>query len=402
MKILRLGARLIGGAILVILFTSCSSGPSEPDPQPQCSYRIDIIAGNYQKGEAGSVLNDPVEARVTDLHGAGIPNVNVTFTTLSGDGSFLVSSVTTNGQGIASANIRVGHGPDDIYSASARDGNGISASAYIFANTDLNLNLKWSTGLDFYTNFTNKESHDGRILESDHFLIFSDRATDAHKVVFLKIVEEHLLSFKEFYNIDDGVDLGIFPGDSDSKIKIYAYVSSTYSPGTYYGVANYGITFPSVSRFDFLRNGIKHELTHIVELLLIGPENILGCIPPFWWREGIAEYHGLGVASTPGVISSVSDLNTYIAGHRNPLLIIEWEDFLPDERPTDYYAMFGATVTYLLNERGLNKTGLDVKNMYRDMAITGDFDLSFQKYMGMTTEYLKQNLYDLLAAYFAI
>lgn len=64
--------------------------------------------------------------------------------------------------------------------------------------------------------------------------------------------------------------------------------------------------------------------------------------------------------------------------------------------------MFGAPVTYRLNERGLNKTGVDVKNLYRDLAITEDFDLSFQEYMGITTDYLEQNLYDLLAAYFAI
>ncbi len=402
MKRSLLEEKLIGGTILVMLLMSFSCSPSEPDPQPQCSYKIEIIAGNYQKGEPGSVLSAPAEVKVTDLHGVAVQNVNVTFTTLSGGGSFLELSNITNSQGISSAKIRVGHGPDDIYSAFARDGNGIGASAYIFANTDLNLNLKWSTGLDFYTNFSNKESHDGRILESDNFLIFSDSASDDNKVIFLKIAEEHLLSFKAFYGIDSSVDLDIYSGDSDSKIKILAYVSSSYSPGTYYGVSNYGITFPSVNRFDYQRNGIKHELSHIVELLLIGPENILSCTPPVWWREGIAEYHGLGVSSTPGVISSVSDLNTYIAGHRNPLLIEEWEDFLPGERPSDYYAMFGATVTYLLNERGLNKTGLDVKNMYKDLAVTGDFDLSFQKYMGITTEFLEQNLYDLLASYFAI
>ena len=62
----------------------------------------------------------------------------------------------------------------------------------------------------------------------------------------------------------------------------------------------------------------------------------------------------------------------------------------------DYYPMFELAVEYLLDEKGLGKTFLDVKNMYKDMLLTGSFAISFQKFMGISLKYYEDNFFDLI------
>lgn len=91
-------ALLTCGALLVTSACSDTLAPATPTS-------ISIISGNNQTDTVGAVLPQLVTVRVAAANGAGIPNVNVTFTanTINGvpSGTTGNSSVVTDANGIA-------------------------------------------------------------------------------------------------------------------------------------------------------------------------------------------------------------------------------------------------------------------------------------------------------------
>jgi hypothetical protein len=139
----------------------------------------------------------------------------------------------------------------------------------------------------------------------------------------------------------------------------------------------------------------------MVQLLIIGPRNVLSAWPPCWFTEGLAENQSAGVSSYPAPITTVAMLDAWYAAPnhgRHPLEVQEFED-IPANQGSQYYALFGLVVDFLLDPQGGGRTGADVKALLLDLAQSGDFAGAFANHMGMSVAYLHDNLRDLLTAW---
>jgi hypothetical protein len=394
---------------LVAVGAACS--PHDPDPSDQATRTLEVVSGNYQQGGADVPLTEPVVVEVRDLSGAPLPGAAVSFRVVSGGGRVDTNTATTDGQGRAGVNWTAGTGLDPLLQAQSVDENNVAATAYAYANTELRLETGWISGIPFYTNFTEPLDHDGRIFESNAFLTFSDDSSEDMKVLFSKSAEEDLREIMASLTVADAAELGISGTDPDTKIKVYSNRRLSFNPGTWAGAKNSAIIFDAIdsSRLSgnrtanhiYVRRGLKHEITHIVQLLLVGPENVVAAWPPFWFTEGLAEHESHAVSSCPALITSVAELDAWLAvpGHRNPLEIGEWEDFLSSDSPCEYYTMFGLVLDFLLDPAGANRSGADVKALLHELAITHDFTAAFANHMGLSVAALHDNLRDLLAAW---
>jgi hypothetical protein len=76
--------------------------------QPLVAATIEAVGGNGQKGTVGGVLADSLSVRVTDASGHAVPGVSVNWSVLTGGGAISPASSTTNGSGVASADLTLG------------------------------------------------------------------------------------------------------------------------------------------------------------------------------------------------------------------------------------------------------------------------------------------------------
>ncbi|NIQ55523.1 MAG: hypothetical protein GWN85_19240, partial [Gemmatimonadetes bacterium] len=77
----------ISGTSLTATFTATATAP--PPPPDTVPAAIAIVSGDGQSGAVGSTLA-PLEVRVTNAAGEGIPGVEVTFTVTSGGGQLVL------------------------------------------------------------------------------------------------------------------------------------------------------------------------------------------------------------------------------------------------------------------------------------------------------------------------
>ena len=66
---------------------------------------LDLRTGNNQSGHVGDTLAAPLEVRVTDQHGNGVPGATVDWTVTSGGATLTASSTTTDPQGITQVRV---------------------------------------------------------------------------------------------------------------------------------------------------------------------------------------------------------------------------------------------------------------------------------------------------------
>lgn len=90
---------------LAALSASCDGATLPDEGEPAQIQRVD---GNEQVGPAGAALAEPVIVRVLDSNNDPVPNHEVTFVIASGGGSVDPETVTTDGDGLASATWTLG------------------------------------------------------------------------------------------------------------------------------------------------------------------------------------------------------------------------------------------------------------------------------------------------------
>jgi hypothetical protein len=95
---------------------------------------IAVHAGDAQSAGAGTAVNTPPAAKVTDIDGNGVPNVLVTFAVETGGGNLSGPTTTTNGSGIASVGswiLGASAGPNTLSATAniALSGNPVTFSA---------------------------------------------------------------------------------------------------------------------------------------------------------------------------------------------------------------------------------------------------------------------------------
>ncbi len=397
-----MGRPVISGFILLSAFCflwfnhSCEKDTENPELLPLCEFNIRILSGNNQSGAAGEALNDSLIFEITDGIGEPAVQIPVEFSVLAGGGSANPIQAASNSEGTVKVRWTVGSGTDQIMGAEVTDSHGVSATVYPVANSDLTFSTNWITGMIFYKNLSEPVSHDNVILETDHFLIFSNAATKDNKVIFAKISEEHFRKISGWYGLSSE-ELGIVTGDPASKIRIYAHTSKTET-GLWRGAKNSGIIFPAYGKALWNRNVLAHEIAHMVELLIIRPENFVGLEIPVWFVEGIADYFADLPSAYPFPVNDLHSLDQWWSTYKNPLSIKSYED-MGSTHPAAYYTLFGLVFQYFLDPDGMGVSPEQVLGFYHGLVESNDFNLAFEQNMGISVSDLLATLYERLSSY---
>ena len=404
---------------LAYVFTMCS----KEDELPFESRRIEIklINGGLHIGSYGDTLPDQLVLKILDKNQSPLANNKVHVRLRSGSGLIIYNgqssktvTVFSDSKGECRVAWLLGESGENQLDVSlpetCPDNEPLTITALSFGpDRILLLSMRWlhSEGILFpYNREPWFLDHDNRILESDHFITFSDYSSDEVKQNFALLAEKAFYEVLETLEINDGIELGI--GGLESKVKIYTRKSHDTPPNQYtfsYGFLIYGedsylrsSVWPERAMIRFEKE-LKHEVVHIVQYLLGAHYGL--CHD--WFMEGIAEYLS-GGAFYP--ITSVHELNSWIDNplHQvNPLDIRSIEDYPEPYSQTsgEYYPMFHLILDYLMGENGLNGTSLQIKNVLIETGRTKDFPTAFSQTFGISEDVLKEDLFQKLTEYLA-
>ena len=144
---------------------------------------------------------------------------------------------------------------------------------------------------------------------------------------------------------------------------------------------------------------IAHELTHVVQSLLIGDDD--PGLVDIWLTEGLAEAVSGGTAG--GRISDLNQLNVLrqqYGWHLNPILMHQYN--YPNVEGIIYYyyyPMFQLAVEYLVDINGHGKSFGDIKNLYTDISVGVPFDTAFENRLGINVADYELQFFDLMNDY---
>jgi hypothetical protein len=375
-------------------------GPDIHAPDEKMSASLNIISGKNQSGENGERLEEPVVIRVTDGENNPLRNIQINCGIIDGGGTLDDDVYHSDNDGLIEIVWTLGYGSEHVMKASVTDTDYSGESVYVFAQTWVNIEFGWISDISFPRLFDRDIAHDNRILESNHYLIFSDESGDDAKVRFAKIAEETLYEVFQAFHIQSSEDVGIIESDRSTKPKLFSNVNTVFPYGGFAfntGYVYYAIDSETYLRWpphlkEIYRLDIKHETVHIIQFL-VGLDNLPNLWPDVWFSEGLAVY----ISNNRPPIADMQELNEWrqIPGNDNPVKVHEWSDLPPGGRR--YYHMFGLAVKYLLHEKGHGKTTTDVLNMYRHMHSSRDgFADAFQRYMGISLQYYEDNYWNLI------
>jgi hypothetical protein len=276
----------------------------------------------------------------------------------------------------------------------------------------------WVSGIPFWISYGQggeNVPHDDRIYESRNFLTFSDASSDEVKVLYSQIAEQALAEIMEAFEVDSSEELGVLEHDRSTKITIYSDRYLEHANLAFNrGFLLIAMDSPIASQFfggdsarfqAWYRRDVKHETMHVMQWLLgldwepswPWPARVGRTWPEFWFSEGMSEYMSGGAFP---VMESMAQVNAWRqqADHVNPISVVRSTDApVPDSRIGEYYPMFGLAVRYLLDEDGLGRSVLDVKELYLDMQTTVDFRESFERVMGLSVEDYEDQFYERVA-----
>jgi len=243
-------------------------------------------------------------------------------------------------------------------------------------------------------------SHDGKPYESPHFTIYSDGASLEARRDLAAIGEAVLTDLTERFEIPSN-DLFVLPANQ-AKIHLYAYKyhfpTQWGGQGFFGGMIVFSLDHPQRTEAGHTELGnytrlVTHELMHVVQGLLVGSTHCYSTHT--WFEEGLGEL--VSSLNPERSITNVTDLDTLIAryGELNPIAI--HNDVYPaieDVGQNYYYPMFELTMRYLLDDRGLDRSLVDVKQVFLDMRTGMSFSDAFQRNFGLS-------VVDFHAEYFA-
>ena len=399
--------------LVLLNFMDCSQdSPTDSQPEKHEQIKINLINEINQKGRPGEPLENPVTIQAVNTLQQPVKGVSLKIQINRGDGELLLNNerssvfnVVSDSIGMADIFWILGNEIDNFLEITVAEYGYISEPLLLSAvakppNEVLLLSFRWIETHEFQFPHVLPPyyvEYDGHVLESNHFLTFSDASTDDIRLEFATLAESSFLEILEEFEIQNGNELGIV--DNNSKVKIYTRKNFDKQPQQYtfsYGFFLYGkdsewqkIWYPGgYTRFN---NEIKHEVMHMVQFLM----GVHYDMCDDWFMEGIAEEIS-GGAHIP--ITTVAQLEAWLANPTysvNPIDIRTTNDY-PDpylETSPAYYPMFHLIMSYLLNDIGFGKNYIDVKLMFEEIAVTNNFNEAFHNNFGITTESLKDSLF---------
>lgn len=263
----------------------------------------------------------------------------------------------------------------------------------------------WTSGLPLSNDRVRGFSHDNRIYETEHFLVYSDCASDDFRIYFAEQAEIAFNELVSLFDLPNENTFGILPNAPLSKIQIICNQNDPHVQRSFaYGFMLYTLTSPYcfATEENFFRE-IKHELTHVFQMYLDGSSFLYSY---GWFREGLAEYAADGGFFEP--INSYAQFNNYKTTLDNigyHPLATAWAELnnVPGDLHGMFYSMSGLAMRYLLDPNGYGKTIIDVKEMLIDIGDNGIlFETSFSNHMGINIHTFEYNFYDNVEQYLAV
>ena len=252
--------------------------------------------------------------------------------------------------------------------------------------------------------------HDGNPYESQHFVVYSDAASQEARQSVAEIGEEILAELIAEFGIGED-EMFRFPPGQD-KIHIYAYrdrYQRAWGARAYYaGLIIWSLDHEQRSTdLDLYVRVAKHELVHVVEALLKGRD--VATIAPgggvrvdMWFSEGLAEAVSGG---TSGFAIRDLDYLNYLTdkyGQLSPIAFdtdgqvaaIHSEEEIGLAYMEYHYPMYQLAVEYLLDADGFGRSPQDVAAIFTDIAEGSNFSTAFENRMGISlSEYEEQFFY---------
>ncbi len=382
---------------------------------------VQVLSGDHQDGQEGTLLQEPVVLRTTRQSGTPVGRVPLRLSvihgggTLHGEGAWVPQTTVTlltDQEGLAQVRWRLGSSAEHIMKVSVAnepDGTGPSftgSPVYVFGGIEAEVSMAWTKGFEFRIQ-DRVLSHDDRILETPHFLTFSDGSSDEAKVIFAAMAEESLQEILDTFGISDAGELGLVDTDPTTKLTIFSNHTMEQEQKALsflFGFLAAGADTDVYASPAAMRHVVKHEMSHLFHMLfaIAGDGGMWPWLAPVWFSEGLAEQTA-GGSRTP--ILTLEELSAWMAppDHFNPVSIREWGDFPASviERTNgfEYYPMFDLAVRYLLDGEGHGKSYTEVLAMCEEMRAGAVFEYAFQKHMGITVQEFETGFQDRVTAY---
>lgn len=251
--------------------------------------------------------------------------------------------------------------------------------------------------------------HDGKTVTSDNFIVYSDKSSQAWREELAQLAEVAFQDLKEFLDVNDS-DFNFVSTQPNRKIHILTNYDQ-------WGIAvayRDGIIVRSKDGPNFLTgdggshaiwlNVLEHELTHVIEFLLIG-EPAKNQASAVWMREGFGNYGARNHRTqTVQELRDWKELMRNVPGGGNPIDIEVWGDFpqsVIDNRNTlGYYPFFELAFRYLVDEENGNGTSIiDFKAYLEDLGVGVHRSTAFETRFGMTMTEFHDNFWTLMESY---
>lgn len=251
--------------------------------------------------------------------------------------------------------------------------------------------------------------HDDNPVESEHFMVYSDQASQEMRRTISEEAETALVDVKKIIDYKEG-DFDFRPEWATvwgaNKIHIMADYNQSASSGLAYrdGCIIRSRDSPRYDG-DLVRwwKVFQHEITHVTEFLMIG-EYANRQANTVWMREGFANYGARNHRiQTVQQLDDWQRLMANVEGGGNPIPIKVWGDFpqeiLDSFRTIEYYGFFELVVRYLLEDDELDNSIQDMKNYYDDLGAGVPQPEAFSKHFGVDMDDLEANFWTLMREY---
>ena len=249
--------------------------------------------------------------------------------------------------------------------------------------------------------------HDGRVVSTDRFLVFSEASSpDARRSA--AEAAETAQADAMVKTETTWTDFDFHPSYSEPKIHLMLDYGQMNSSGLAYAHGAIMRATDSPRFFQFYtperwRRVLQHELTHVIEFLLIGNPQYWS-VHHVWLREGFASW-----GARIHTVQSVDQLNAWRAqmegleGGGNPIGIRRFSDMPLSVRQAQntvsYYPFFELATRYLLDPAGHGTSLDDLKGMFEAIEDGVPWDTAFENAFGITRAWFEENYWDLMEAY---
>ena len=250
----------------------------------------------------------------------------------------------------------------------------------------------WNLGIPYYGAGSDFYTPDALVLETPNFVIFSNTSDLLKRLHISEYAEDALSELRALFNVSSfnfngKIHIGHHKDDGRGFVTTQPHFSM------FVGMPENGFYTLPAGEWNGNREGIKHELMHLVELsyMLPSPSEFTS---HRWFWEGIAVLVSNGERYT--TLAELVDWQNNNGG--NPISIQEQPNGTSSSDGA-YYPMFGLSVAYLVDPNGLGKSYDNIINMYEAIKLGATFETAFYSEFDMTVQAYESNYFTIMENY---